>query len=318
MGSMFRYERPQAGRYREFYQIGAEYFGNAAPSADAEIILLARDVLRSAGIPEMDIHVHTLGCPACRPVFRQKLVEFLSSRTDLCADCQRRIAVNPLRVLDCKIDGQKLEGFPEMMHCLCPACRVHFDQVQELLKSAGCSFRIDPRLVRGLDYYTRTIFEIRSSSLGSQDALAAGGRYDNLVEELGGPSTPAVGFALGSERVMLAAEKTNAARGIVQPQTVFIAVSGQTVAGDAFAVASRLREMPQDSAVWKTLVTGAAPVSVEGPFADRSLKSQLRLADRVGAVKVIIFGEEELKRGMVVIRDMKTQQQEERNLQSFV
>ncbi|OGS17557.1 MAG: histidine--tRNA ligase [Elusimicrobia bacterium RIFOXYA2_FULL_50_26] len=303
-GSMFRYERPQAGRYREFYQIGAEYFGNAAPAADAEIILCARDVLEAAGIKDMVIHLHTLGCPACRAEFKKALAAWFSPEKNaalieqLCSDCKRRLGTNPLRVLDCKIDSQKFSGVPRMEEFLCADCRDHFTQVRELLDSCGCLYEVDHRLVRGLDYYTRTIFEVRSKALGSQDALAAGGRYDNLVHEIGGAQTPAVGFALGSERVILAA---NAAGSVLEPaprNIIFIAVAAKELEKEAVRTAAILRKTP-------------SAITIEGPFADKSLKSQFRLADKLGASKVIIFAPEEHTRHAVLIRDMKTQSQQE-------
>jgi histidyl-tRNA synthetase len=311
-GSMFRYERPQAGRYREFYQIGGEYFGNAGPAADAEIIVLARDVLRAAGISEMTVRLHTLGCSVCRPSFRAALDAYLKSREDLCEDCRRRAATNPLRVLDCKIDSPRLTDMPRMIDHLCPECAQHFAAVQDLLRAADCAFEIDPRLVRGLDYYTRTVFEVRSAYLGSQDAMAAGGRYDNLVKDLGGPPTPAVGFALGSERVMMAAENRAAAPAAPAPRVVFIAVSGTGLEREAFRLAARLRSRDAIG-----LLPGAAEFSVEGPFPGKSLKSQFRLADKLGAEKVIIFGEAELQRGAVTVRNMQTQTQEEAPLRGF-
>lgn len=305
-GSMFRYERPQAGRYREFYQIGAEYFGNANPSADAEIILLTRDILEAAGIKDIKVLLHTLGCPSCREAFRKGLLDYFSPSNkliaDLCDDCKRRIERNPLRVLDCKIDQGKFLDAPRMMDFLCADCGAHFNKVQELLTAAGCDYTIDHRLVRGLDYYTRTIFEIRSSALGSQDALAAGGRYDNLVHELGGSPTPAVGFALGSERVILAAESAGA---VLLKQTnpvIYIAVAGGELEKEAFRLASALRKIEN------------FPATIEGPFAEKSLKSQLRFADKLGAQKVIIFGPDEFARGKVTLRLMKTQEQKEVHL----
>ncbi|MHB9155305.1 MAG: histidine--tRNA ligase [Endomicrobiales bacterium] len=318
-GSMFRYERPQAGRYREFFQIGAEYFGDPSPSADAETILMTWDILRAAGLLEMEVRLHTLGCPKCRPAFRSALTGYFGAQENLCEDCRHRVEKNPLRVLDCKVDGARFENLPRMTEFLCEECRSHFCRVQELLTAAGCPFIIDHRLVRGLDYYTKTIFEVRSKALGSQDALAAGGRYDNLVGELGGPQTPAVGFALGSERVLMAAEKlaaTPLAAG--RPRVVFIAVAGQGLEKEAFTLARRLRTAEPGTIPW--LKDAAAPgrvVSVQGPFADRSLKSQFRLADRLGAFCTVVFGEEEWKRGAVIVRDMQTQTQQEVNVETL-
>jgi histidyl-tRNA synthetase len=304
IGPMFRYERPQAGRYREFYQLGVEYFGNASPEADAEVILLARDVLKQAGVAKIDIRLHSLGCDKCRPAFREALVDYFKPGSaaggDLCEDCKKRVEKNPLRVLDCKIDGPKFGDAPKMEDFLCGECRAHMDKVTGLLAEAECRFTLDHKLVRGLDYYTRTIFEIRSESLGAQDALGGGGRYDKLIKELGGPDTPAVGFAFGAERVLIAAEKENPEFGLDDTKIILVATAGEALSGQAFKLAEKLRN---------TDFTGK--VSIEGPLADRSLKSQLRLADKLGASKVIIFGEDEFKRGAVMVRDMKTQQQSE-------
>lgn len=304
IGPMFRYDRPQAGRYREFYQIGVEYYGNAAPEADAEVILLARGILKKAGIAAIDIRLNTLGCDKCRPAFRQALVDYFKpggkAGAELCEDCRKRVEKNPLRVLDCKIDGPKFDGAPKMEDFLCGDCKTHMDKVTALLSGAGCEFTMDHKLVRGLDYYTRTIFEIRSEALGAQDALGGGGRYDKLIKEMGGPDTPAVGFAFGAERVLMAAEKQNPDFASDGACVIFVAVAGESLSAEAFKLAERLRN-----------ADFVNKVSVEGPLADRSLKSQLRAADKLGASKVVIFGEDEFKRGAVTLRDMKTQQQAE-------
>lgn len=308
-GSMFRYERPQAGRYREFFQVGAEFFGNPEPEADAEIIIVANEILQKIGLTKTEIHLNTLGCKTCRPAFRAGLKEHFSSSKDLCEDCNKRLDKNPLRVLDCKVDGPKFVDIPKMEDFLCPECKVHFTSVKELLEKAGCAFTLDHKLVRGLDYYTKTVFEIRSPSVGSQDALCAGGRYDNLVEELGGSATPAVGFALGSERVIMAAVNNNAAWKTDNVMKVFVAVSGDSLQKEAFGFAVKLKNSAASDNIRKIFGLDASELAVEGPFAKRSLKSQLKLADRFGADKTIIFGEDEFKRGSVALRDMKTQQQ---------
>jgi len=310
-GSMFRYERPQAGRYREFFQVGAEYFGNPEPAADAETVIVADEILRKMGLSKTEIHLNSLGCKACRPAFRAALKDYFASQKDLCGDCRRRLEHNPLRLLDCKIDGHKFEGVPKMEDFLCPECSDHFGRVRELLQQSGRAFIVDHRLVRGLDYYTKTIFEIRSASVGSQDALCAGGRYDNLVEELGGASTEAVGFALGSERIILAASNENAFREPQGPVRVFIAVSGESLVKEAFGFAVKLKTSSRNDEIRSGLGLEDKAIRVEGPFAKKSLKSQLKLADRLGADKTIIFGEEEYKLGVVIIRDMKTQGQSE-------
>jgi len=298
MGSMFRYERPQAGRYREFFQIGAEYFGVSGPSADAEIILLAMQLLESAGVQDATVLVNSLGCPVCRPAFRQALLDLLKSKEgELCDDCAKRIERNPLRVLDCKIDSPKITTLPIMEEFLCAECKDHFEMVKALLNAAGCKFSVDSKLVRGLDYYNRTVFEVRSSKLGAQDAVAAGGRYDKLVNEIGGPNIAAVGFALGSERVIMASDMLQAFKANKDVKTIFVATAGNTIL-KAFNLASLLRSSANTKLI------------VEGPLAGAQLKAQLRLADKVQAAYAVIFGEEELKEDKVLLRDMKTGKQE--------
>ncbi|MCB4791312.1 MAG: histidine--tRNA ligase [Elusimicrobia bacterium] len=304
MGSMFRYERPQAGRYREFLQIGAEYFNNPSPAADAEIILVAKEILNLIGLKDISIHINSLGCPGCRPNFRKALKDYFLNCKDLCVDCNKRIEKNPLRVLDCKIDSEKFKNAPKIEGFLCQECSTNFSQVQELLRISDCQFIIDHNLVRGLDYYTRTVFEIRSNALGAQDALAAGGRYDNLVEEIGGPFTPAVGFALGSERVIMALDKLKINLGINKNKLIFVAVSSQSLEKSGFILANKLKTLYCNANNKYTYI-------IEGPFGERSLKSQLRLADKLCADKVIIFGEEEFKRGCVLLKDMTNNTQSE-------
>ena len=310
-GSMFRYERPQAGRYREFFQVGAEYFGNPSPCADAETIVIACEILKGMGLGKTDIHLNTLGCKSCRPAFREALKKYFSSQKDLCGDCQRRLEFNPLRILDCKIDGPRFTDLPKIEDFLCKECSEHFGIVKELLGISGYGFTVDHRLVRGLDYYTKTIFEIRSASVGSQDALCAGGRYDNLVEELGGSPTEAVGFALGSERVILAAQNEHSSPELRPQLKLFIAVSGESLQKEAFSFAVKLKTSGAGDPLKRVLSIDEQDICVEGPFAGKSLKSQLKLADRLGADRTIIFGEEEFKRGAVIIREMKTQEQRE-------
>jgi len=304
IGPMFRYERPQAGRYREFYQLGVEYFGNASAEADAEVILLARDILNRAGIKQIDIRLHSLGCENCRPGFRKALTEYFKPEgekgKELCEDCKKRVEKNPLRVLDCKIDGHKFDNAPKMEDHLCAECRCHMGRVTSLLKDAKCEYTMDHKLVRGLDYYTKTIFEIRSPTLGAQDAMGGGGRYDLLIKDLGGPATPAVGFAFGAERVIIAAEKENPDFGADPLKVILVAAASETFYSHAFKLAEKLRN-----------TNFGGKVSIEGPVTDKSLKSQLRLADKLGAAKVIIFGEDEFTRGAVTVRDMKTQEQKE-------
>jgi histidyl-tRNA synthetase len=300
MGEMFRYERPQAGRYRQFHQIGAEFFGSSSPAADAEIIILAQDLLFSVGINELNVYINSLGCEKCRPLFRKALVKYLGSVRDLCEDCLRRLEKNPLRVLDCKMDSNKFTEVPGMLDYLCDSCRDNFNLTQSLLKSAGCNYNVNEKLVRGLDYYTKTVFEIRSNAVGSQDALAAGGRYDNLVEELGGQDTPAVGFALGSERVLLAAQKTGFFDSSQEFEKIFIAVVDQGLFSEAFSFAVK---------AMRNGLKGNKDISVFGPINGKSLTSQLKFADKIKAVKTIIFARAEFEDGKFLIKNMKDKTQ---------
>jgi histidyl-tRNA synthetase len=308
MGEMFRYERPQAGRYRQFHQIGAEFFGSSSPAADAEIIILAQDLLSSVGINEMNVYINSLGCEECRPLFREALVKYLGSVLDLCEDCLRRLVKNPLRVLDCKTDSNKFVKVPRMSDYLCDCCKDNFNLTQSLLKSVGCNYTVDERLVRGLDYYTKTVFEIRSNAIGSQDALAAGGRYDNLVGELGGEDTPAVGFALGFERVLLAAQKTGFFSSFHESEKIFIAVADQELFSEAFSFAVK---------TMRNGLTGNKNISVFGPINGKNLTNQLKFADKIKAVKTIIFARTEFEAGKFLVKNMKDKTQMEVLINEF-
>ena len=307
-GDMFRYERPQAGRYREFLQMGAEYLGNSNPNADVEIILLAKEILSILNINDVVIHINSLGCQNCRPIFRQKLVNYFSSIQDLCEDCKRRLEKNPLRLLDCKIDSQKFQNIPTMQGCLCDDCKNHFKRVQSLLKTVDCDYFVDDKLVRGLDYYTRTVFEVRSKVIGSQDAICAGGRYDNLVKELGGQQIPSVGFALGSERVLMVAQNAGFFNKLPKNDIIFIALADSELFDEAFKFANNLI-LNKNSIRQKLNLQNN--IIVEGPFLNKSLKTQFKLADKIEASKTILFGKTEFDNGKIIIKDMKTQQQQE-------
>lgn len=307
-GDMFRYERPQAGRYREFLQMGAEYLGNPNPNADVEIILLAKEILSKLNINDVVIHINSLGCANCRPVFRQKLIDYFSSIKDLCEDCKRRLEKNPLRLLDCKIDSCKFQNAPAMKDCLCDDCKKHFNTVQTLLQTVGCEYTVDDRLVRGLDYYTRTVFEVRSSAVGSQDAICAGGRYDNLVKELGGQQIPSVGFALGSERVLMAAQNTGFFENLPKKHLVFIAVADEELFNEAFNFANNLMANKDNI---KQKLNLPENIIIEGPFLNKNLKSQFKLADKLEAQKTILFGKTEFEQNKILIKDMATKTQTE-------
>ena len=244
IGPMFRAERPQAGRYREFWQIGAEYFGNASPSADAELLLLVQTLFRTLGLTDAHLKINSLGdaeLPAEIPRGIDRYIQGILPT--FCEDCQRRAEKNPLRVLDCKVDNPKLVNVPTIDHFWCDDCRTHFEKVRDLLKQAGGTFDVVPRLVRGLDYYTRTVFEVTSSALGAQDALAAGGRYDKLVKDLGGPDVPALGFAMGAERAIEAiqATKKEVVKSVFSPY-IFVAALGEAAAVKAFQLMQQLRQ----------------------------------------------------------------------------
>jgi len=294
-GAMFRYERPQAGRYRQFYQIGAEYIGNPTPVADAEIILLASDILQAIGIKGPVIELNSLGCSQCRPNYRQALINYLTGiKNSLCDDCQQRLEKNPLRILDCKIDSPKLKNIPRPYDYLCEQCREKFTQLQQILKESQSSFTINHRLVRGLDYYTGAVFEIIAASTGSSDALAAGGRYDNLVEELGGRPTPAVGFALGAERVLSALsddKKISTGSGSL----FYIAYTGSKFSQSAFNLATNIRH-------------SGYPAEIGQP--DKNLSDQLRLANKLKATIAVIIADEEYSRGQLIWRDLNSGHQE--------
>jgi histidyl-tRNA synthetase len=300
MGPMFRRERPQKGRMRQFHQIGAEALGRGDPLIDAEILLLLHDFFGAVGLTEPTLQLNSLGCAQCRPGYREKLLAFLRQRhSELCANCQRRIERNPLRALDCKEPGcvHATRDAPSILDSLCADCRDHFATAQRLLGETGVKFALNPRMVRGLDYYCRTTFEWTTSLLGSQSAVAAGGRYDGLVEQLGGPAIAGVGFALGVERLTMLLrlrESTPA-----QAPALFIVWLGEQARDWAFPAVHRLR---------------LAGLSVEMEGEARSMKSQMRRADKFNAAAVLIVGADELAKGSAILRDMASKQQREISL----
>lgn len=298
-GMMFRHERPQKGRYRGFYQIGAELFGPEGPSSDAEIITMLWKFFEDTGLSEhLKLELSSLGDEKCRPHYKDELVNFFTPyRDDLCEDCRRRLSTNPLRILDCKEKGCReiAKNAPVMIENLCSECSTHFEEVKERLDSIGVSFVVNPRIVRGLDYYTRTVFEVTTEQLGAQNAVAAGGRYDGLVEELGGPATPAVGFAIGMERLILLQQQA-VPEGFGKEVEVFIAHLGDEAHKKAFEIAFELR---------------SRGIATEIDYGARSLKSQLKRADKSGAVYTFILGEDELGRGMIKLRNMAESTEEE-------
>ena len=306
IGSMFRYDRPQAGRYREFHQFGVEALGEENPAVDAEIIVLAVEFLRALGLQELKLHLNSVGCPKCRPVYREKLQEFFRPHLEeLCTDCRSRFERNPLRLLDCKNEHchALAEDAPRITDCLCDECRTHFAEVQSYLTAAGIPFELDANLVRGLDYYTKTAFEVKYTPLGAQSAVAGGGRYDGLVEEVGGPPTPGIGFAVGLERVLLALEKQELLPEEPEAVDVFVVALGEAAQIPAFKLLHELR---------------VAKLSAAMDFAGRSMKAQMKQANKKNARFVAILGEDEVKEASALLKDMKTSEQKKLALKDFV
>lgn len=294
-GPMFRYEKPQKGRYRQFYQLGLEALGSKGPLVDAEVINLLHGLFGLLGIADTRMLVNSLGCESCRPDFRKDLVSFLEEQGDLlCADCQRRMKTNPLRVLDCKVSvcREALDKAPVMIQHLCSDCSGHFRMVREGLDGLEVPYEVDPKIVRGLDYYNRTAFEAVCDRLGSQNAVAAGGRYDGLAREIGG-DVPGIGFAIGLERLNHLVDWPDSELPVAD-YYVASATSGARVA--AMSLADRLRD---------------CGCTVESDLEDRSLKAQLRNANRLGVESVIILGDEEMSRGVVKVKDFRNNTQEE-------
>ena len=300
-GPMFRAERPQKGHLRQFNQVGIECLGAEEPTVDAEAIIMLMQFYEAVGIPRasMRLLVNSMGCDQCRPAYREKVFAYLHEHAgELCDTCLTRAETNPLRAFDCKNPdcAQVMEGAPKITDCLCDDCRAHYQTVKELLEGAGMAYEEDPTLVRGLDYYTRTVFEVQVvDGLGSQNAIGGGGRYDKLAEEVGGRPTPGLGFALGFERCVLALQ----AAGVEFPQAtrceVFVACVDDSVRAQAFSLVQACRD---------------AGLSADMDHQQRSLKSQFKLADKLGAHYVAVLGPDELVAGSVTLRDMQTHEEQ--------
>jgi len=299
---MFRYERPQGGRFRQFYQMGVEAIGSAAPALDAEVISLAVDFFQNLGLRNLMVEMNSIGCCKCRPVYKETLKSFFKDKlSSLCNDCQRRFQRNILRILDCKRDEcRKISAdSPSVLEHLCLECREHFKSVQKHLELIGLKYRLNPFIVRGLDYYTRSVFEIVSEHLGAQSALCGGGRYDDLIEELGGQPTPAVGWALGMERTIMVLEREGVS--IPRPRLkAFIIAIGKEAEGRAEKLLYRLRRNG---------------FSADRDFQGKSLKGQMKQADRLEADFALIIGEDEIKNDVVSIRNMLTGEQKQVKLE---
>lgn len=293
----FRYEKPQSGRLREFHQFGIEVFGTDNMLADAEVICLANDFLASLGINNVELQINSVGCPHCREAHRKALREFLKDKyDDLCNTCKDRYERNPLRILDCKSEvcQELVQGAPMMIDYLCDDCKESFEDVQKNLTSMGVEFVVNPGIVRGLDYYTKTAFEFVTNSIGAQGTVCGGGRYDHLMEELGGPPIPGVGFGLGIERLLLTMEAAGIE--IPEPDTadVFIAVMGEDAKSFGLKLLRQLRQ---------------AGVHAEMDVLARNIKGQFKYANRIHAKRTVVIGDNELAEKKVAVKDMATSQQ---------
>lgn len=304
----FRYEAPQSGRLREHHQFGMECFGASAPSADAELIDLVLTLLSGFGLKNLAVRINSIGCPNCRPAYQERIRAYLRERADkLCKDCRDRMEINPIRALDCKVDAcqQELRDAPMMIDCLCDECRDHFERLKGFLDAAGVVYTVDPRIVRGLDYYTKTVFEVTTRMGESNLTVCGGGRYDALVEELGGPSIPAVGFGMGIERVLMLLSQLSQEEQLIRPEDetpdVFVTCLGQDLSVAAFSLLRALR---------------AAGIKADMDHQGRSLKAQFKYADKLLARYTAVLGEDEVQKGVVKLRDMSTREERELPLQT--
>jgi histidyl-tRNA synthetase len=294
-GSMFRHERPQKGRYREFHQIGAEVLGTLNPMADAEVIKISDDILKALKV-DARIEINSLGCKKCRPKYREALLEYLKQhKEELCEDCQRRLERNPLRILDCKVEGCQLiaKNAPKITDYLCEECKTHYESVKKYLNALGVKYEENPYLVRGLDYYSKTVFECVSEELGK--AVIAGGRYDYLVEELGGPPTPALGFAAGVERLMLLVKELPPK----PPLVLVIPFGGEREKEEALRIAQKLR-------------------SAELSYREGKIKKQFEFANKIGADYTIVVGENEVNSGVYPLKDLRRREEVKLPLEEIV
>lgn len=304
--SCYRYEKPQAGRLREFHQFGVECFGTASPLADAEIIALAKSIFDTLGVRDLSLEINSIGCPKCRAEYHKALKEYFASRKDeLCDTCKGRLDRNPMRILDCKspICHEIAQGAPVVIDYLCDECKEHFEKVQKYLDAQNIEYKINPQIVRGLDYYTKTVFEFVSNSIGAQGTVCGGGRYDGLVEELGGQHTASLGFAMGLERLMLLME----AQGCEFPQAekpdLFIVALGEKATLKAVEIAKDMRE---------------EGVSALLDLNQRSVRAQMKYADKLGAKFNVVIGDNEVENKIAKLKNMQTGEETEINLDTFV
>ena len=304
--SCYRYEKPQAGRLREFHQFGVECFGTASPLADAEIIALAKSIFDTLGVRDLSLEINSIGCPKCRAEYHKALKEYFASRKDeLCDTCKGRLDRNPMRILDCKspICHEIAQGAPVVIDYLCDECKEHFEKVQKYLDAQNIEYKINPQIVRGLDYYTKTVFEFVSNSIGAQGTVCGGGRYAGLVEELGGQHTATLGFAMGLERLMLLME----AQGCEFPQAekpdLFIVALGEKATLKAIEIAKDMREEGFSALL---------------DLNQRSVRAQMKYADKLGAKFNVVIGDNEVENKIAKLKNMQTGEETEINLDTFV
>ena len=293
----YRHEKPQAGRLREFHQFGVEMFGSASPYADAEIILLARSILNATIGDKISLNINSIGCPTCRAEYHKALKEyFTSKKEELCETCLERLDKNPMRILDCKskVCSAIAADAPKILDYLCDGCREHFDKLKGILDAQGVEYTVNPKIVRGLDYYTRTVFEFISTDIGAQGTVCGGGRYDGLVAQLGGQPTPALGFGMGLERLIMVMEATGAEFDSADTPDIYIAPMGERAQSEAGKIVAGLRE---------------AGFKAEFDIIGRGLKPQMRYADKIKAKFVIVLGDNELDSGEFKLKDMTTGEQ---------
>lgn len=294
----FRYERPQAGRLREFHQFGVEFFGAESAGIDAEVILLAKTFLDNLGVKNVTLYINSIGCKECRKEYHKALKEYLKANYDeLCDLCKDRFEKNPMRILDCKNDSCKkiTENAPSILDYLCDDCKAHFEQVKKLLTLSGVEYKINPKIVRGLDYYTKTVFEFVSENIGAQGTVLGGGRYDGLVAEFGGGKVPGIGFAAGIERLLLLLESTGEIKN-EDGLTVYVAPMGDDARIKAFELVSMLRK---------------SGVIADTDYMNRGIKAQFKYADKLGARFVAVIGSDELSRGAVKLKNMLSGEEKE-------
>ncbi len=303
---IFRYERPQNGRLREHHQFGVEMFGATSPESDGEIIALANTLLHRVGLKSLRLYINSIGCPECRKKYNEALISYIGSNLDkMCAQCKERFSKNPLRILDCKEEECKkiTANAPKVIDYLCEDCAAHFEGVKKNLEDRGIEYEVNPQIVRGLDYYTRTVFEFVSTDIGAQGTVCGGGRYNGLVSQLGGKETPGIGFGCGLERLLLVLENTNTLNAPKENSLVYIAPMGDKAKKEAQKIVDSLRDKD---------------ISAQTDLMDRSVKAQMKYANKLGVKYVVVLGDSELESGEVELKDMETSSSETIKLSELI